>query len=173
MDKKDFLEKTYAELSDNIKFSEAKNAAMVTLNTALIAASVTMVFNSEIAIIWQILIAFFAICLIIPLSISLYSFIAKMDHDNDSEKFMYFSRIYKEYYKKNTPDLYYDNLTQIFDNDSCFAEKQLAKQIVDFSGVAYKKFQAFNIAVKIEIGIFVTSSFFALIVAICKLKGVL
>lgn len=172
MDRKDFLEKAYTELNDNIKFSEAKNAAIITLNTALVGASCAIVFNSDIAIIWRTFIVFLAIGLMIPLGISLYSFIAKMHHQNDTDniKFMYFSSIYKTYYNKEDKS-YYQDLKDKFKDD--FAEKQLSKQIVDLSAVAYKKFMAFNIAVIIEICIFVFCSIFALIIAICKLKGIL
>ena len=173
MDKKDFLEKTYTELNDNIKFSEAKNAALITLNTALIGASSALVFNSDIAIIWRVLIVFLAVSLMIPLGISLYSFIAKMHHKDDpddNKKFMYFSSIYKMYYNKKDKS-YYGDLKEDFKEE--FAEEQLSKQIVDLSAVAYKKFKTFNIAVIIEIGIFVLCSVFAFVIAICKLNGVL
>lgn len=177
----EFLEKTYSELNENIKFSEAKNAVLITLNTAVIGASSALVFNSDIAIIWRVLIVFFAIGLMVPLSISLYSFIAKMHHKNDNaedKKFMYFSSIYKTYYKQDEQNKnnkqnksYYDALKENCKDD--FVEKQLSKQIVDLSAVAYKKFKAFNIAVIIEICIFMICSIFAFIIAICKLIGVL
>lgn len=173
MDRKNFLEKAYTELNDNIKFSEAKNAALITLNTALVGASCAIVFNSDISILWRIFIIFLAISLMIPLGISLYSFVAKMHHKTDTDdnvKFMYFSSIYKMYYNKEDKS-YYQDLKDEFDDD--FAEKQLSKQIVDLSAVAYKKFKAFNIAVIIEISIFMICSVFAFIMAICKLNGVL
>ena len=60
---KDFLEKVYNEINDNIKFSEAKNAALLTLNSALISASAGKVFDQNIAFYWRVLIALLLISL--------------------------------------------------------------------------------------------------------------
>ncbi len=47
MNIKDFLEKAYSEVNDNIKFSEAKNAALIALNSALIAWGGSIIFDSD------------------------------------------------------------------------------------------------------------------------------
>lgn len=80
---KKFLEKAYIELDNNIKFSEAKNAALVTLNSALISACSSKVFDADIAFLWRVLIALVTLSLIIPLSLSIASFIAATGSDKD------------------------------------------------------------------------------------------
>ena len=171
MNKKDFLNKTYAEINDNIRFSEAKNAALITLNSALIAAAASKAFDYNIALNWRILIILLVICLMIPLIIALYSFKAKMYHEKkEQDKFMYFSYIYKHYYKISTAN-YIDDINNNFKDE--FPEEQLSKQIVDLSSVAYRKFKLFNIAIIIEISIFSIGLITALVLAICKIAGVI
>lgn len=171
MNKKEFLEKTYSEINENIKFSEAKNAALITLNSALIAVAASKVFDYNISLVWRVLIIVLVICLIIPLIIAIYSFKAKMNHkNNDKNKFMYFSYIYNHYYKDSKND-YYQDIGNEFKDE--FVEKQLSKQIVDLSSVAYRKFKLFNIAITIEIFIFIIGTFLSLVLAICKIVGVL
>lgn len=172
MDKKEFLIKTYEEINDNIKFSEAKNAALITLNSALIAASASKAFDGGIALNWRIMIILLMVCLLIPLIIALFSFKATVKHKtSDKDRFMYFSYIYKKYYKSNPNEDYYNHLKNVFDNS--FAEEQLCGQIVDLSSVAERKFKLFNVAVIIEIIIFSLGFIIALALVLCKTTGVI
>lgn len=171
--KKEFLEKVYTEINDNIKFSEAKNAALVTLNSALISAASTKAFDYKIAIQWRILIVFLIISLLIPLILALVSFKAKMHHNcfiknDDEQKFMFFSYIKKNFYKSENS--YIAEINKNFKDE--FTENQLAKQIVDLSYVANKKFLLFNIALFIEILIFVLGAILTLSVIYCKLNNI-
>ncbi len=171
----EFLTRTYAELNDNIKFSEAKNAALVTLNSALISACSSKVFDTDIAFLWRVLIALVTLSLIIPLSLSITSFIAATDSDKgitnkivncykkhneiskDNNKYMFYSYISVNYSKEPTEYLKDVNIN-VFNNANNVDEDkenyQLASQITDLSDVAYRKFILFNIAVQIECAIF-------------------
>ena len=182
---KELLEKTYSELNNNIKFSEAKNAALITLNSALITAGASKVFDSEILINWRIGIAIGTLLLIIPMLLSLFSFRAttnsekcivkkiydfldsKNEIEKEPKKCMYYAYIAKHY--KDNPafyleDVYHKENTE----DYSFLENQMARQIVDLSGVAYHKFILFNIAVKIECVVFSLGGLVALASVICK-----
>lgn len=168
---KKFLEKVYTELNDNIKFSEAKNAALVTLNSALISACSSKVFDVNIAFLWRVLIALLMLSLIIPLSLSISSFIAATgsnkgltnkivncykkhyEINEDKNQYMFYSYISCNYSQKASKYLQKIN-ENVFNGtnniDENSEEYQLASQIVDLSDVAYRKFVLFNIAVKIE-----------------------
>ena len=181
-----FLEKAYSELNENIKFSEAKNAALITLNSALIAACSSKVFDSNILVYWRVAIVVFTVLLIIPLVVSLFSFRATTDSEkcvvkriydfldkkniikDTPKKYVYFAFISKYY--KNNPDGY---LMDVFSKDDIeefnVFEQQMARQIVDLSGVAFRKFILFNIAIKIECTIFLLGGLSALIISIIKL----
>ncbi len=171
----EFLTKTYSELNDNIKFSEAKNAALVTLNSALISACSSKVFDADIAFLWRVLIALVTLSLIIPLSLSISSFIAatgsdkgitnriincyKKHHmiDEEKNKYMFYSYISCNY-SKNAIEYLQKINENVFNKTNNMDEKskeyQLASQIMDLSDVAYRKFALFNIAVILECTIF-------------------
>lgn len=166
-----FLEKTYNEINENIKFLEAKNAALITLNSALIALCGDVVFDSTILFFYRALIAFFLLLLVIPLGCSIFSFRAItgserkfltriytfLDSKNrifsSTNRYMYFAFIHKNFSKN--PVEYWENIAQ---NEKITGENmlsyQLANQIVDLSRVAYRKSVLFNIAIKIEFIIF-------------------
>lgn len=176
----EFLKKTYSEVNDNIKFSEAKNAALITLNSALIATSMGKIFDSTIVIFWRYLLVGFILLLIIPLSLSLFSFRAitgsekcitkkvyeVLDKHNHikklPEKYMYYSYIHKYYDKK--PEQYLEDIAPKQEYNLFI--KQLASQIVDLSGVAYRKFILFNLAIKIECSILSLAGILSLIIII-------
>lgn len=121
MELKEFLEKTYEEINENIKFSEAKNAALITLNSALISASATKVFDKDITFCWRALIAFITLSLLLPLLISIFSFRANTGFEkglvakiysfiseknitpSEPKKLMYFSYI-NSHYKDDKTD---------------------------------------------------------------------
>lgn len=172
----DFLDKTYIEISDNIKFLEAKNAALITLNSALIALGSDTIFDSTICFFYRALIAFFLVLLVIPLGCSIFSFRAMtgsegkvirgiyklLDSQNKislaTKRYMYFAFVHKFF--SSNPMEYWKS---ILPNEEPIGQKvfsyQMANQIVDLSGVAYRKSILFNIAIKIEIIIFGTCSF--------------
>lgn len=187
----DFLNKTYTEINDNIKFSEAKNAALITLNSALISACSSKVFDTDIAFLWRVLIALITLLLIVPLSLSVFSFVAKTDSEDcmtrkinkriknhnkissSPKKYMFYSFI-SGHYSEN-PDQYLKDInTDVFGNNNYRVKEEtveyhLARQIVNLSDVAYRKFALFNIAVKIECIIFSAGGVGALAIVICKL----
>lgn len=181
-----FLEKAYSELNENIKFSEAKNAALITLNSALIAACSSKVFDANILIYWRVAIVVFTVLLIIPLVISLFSFrattnsekcVVKKIYDflnnkniieSTPEKYMYFAFIAKHYNDK-PEDYLKDVFSKSSINEFDVFEQQMARQIVDLSGVAFRKFILFNIAIRIECTIFLLGGLSALIISIIKL----
>lgn len=180
---KDFFTKTYAEINDNIKFSEAKNAALITLNSALISACSSKVFDADIAFLWRVLIALVTLSLIIPLSLSISSFIAstgsnkgitnimvncyKKRHNiaESENKYMFYAYVSCNY-SKEAINYLQKIYTNVFKSNDNVEEKsdayQLASQIVDLSDVAYRKFALFNIAVMIECTIFSVGGIIAL-----------
>ena len=124
---------------------------------------------------WRVLIALVTLSLIIPLSLSITSFIAATDSDKgitnkivncykkhneiskDNNKYMFYSYISVNYSKEPTEYLKDVNIN-VFNNANNVDEDkenyQLASQITDLSDVAYRKFILFNIAVQIECAIF-------------------
>ena len=184
MELDEFLEKVYEEVNDNIKFLEAKNAALITLNSALIALGGNIVFDSGIFFTYRIIIASFVLLLILPLICSIISFrsttnseagiIKKLFSLLESQnkilvtpaKYMYYAYIHKFY---STPEAYLNDLhtTDIDDNEKPFL-LQFSQQIIDLAGVAYRKSILFNIAVKIECIIFSLGSILALTILLVK-----
>lgn len=182
---KDFLEKAYTEVNDNIKFAETKNAALITLNSALIAAGIDKVFDTEISCVWRVLIAAVVFALLIPLIISLCSFIADKGKkegikysfftglkdktpfkDSDDPKLMFYSYIACKCRDKET----YLEKCEIRPTDDDYGLKvQLASQIVDLSSVAFSKFSLFNIAVIIESFIFAIGGLASIAIAVLNL----
>lgn len=183
------LEKTYDELNDNIKFSEAKNAALITLNSALIAAGIGLVFESKVAFQWKTIVLLAILFLCIPLVISVYSFRAETGKiseeeresfnstDNDTwlerhhiissepKKLMFYSYISKYY--KNNPIKYLEEVSD--SGNTNIYHYQLASQIVDLANVAYRKFALFNLAIKIECTGIILGSIITLIIVLVKI----
>lgn len=181
MDK--YLQRTYSEINDNIKFSEAKNAALITLNSALIGVSVDKVFDYQIALHWRVVVLFASVVLLIPLIISLYSFRAATGSERGitklinkiiestnnipiaPKKLMYYSYIIKNY--KEDPIGY---LKAVNEKDTyTIDEIQYATQIVNLSGVAYRKFILFNFAIKIESMSFVFGVLSGIVILVLKI----
>lgn len=184
MELDDFLEKAYAEVSDNVKFSEAKNAALITLNSALIAWGGSVVFDSSISFKHRVLVSLFVLMLIIPLICSIISFSAttgspksipqkfnnylKTHNDTpiDPPKNMFYAYIHKYYASSET---YLDavRIAEVTTEEKPFL-LQISQQIIDLAEVAYKKFVLFNIAVKIECLIFSLGGISVLIILCTK-----
>lgn len=177
-----FLEKAYAEVSDNVKFSEAKNAALITLNSALISWGGSIVFESNIRFVYKIIIALFVFMLFIPLICSVVSFKATISSENwivkklyshldnynsiseKPEKLLYYAYIHKYY--NNNPQKYVNDvyMTEVSGIEETIVT-QLATQIIDLASIAYKKFTLFNIGLKMECFIFLLG-FFSLLVTL-------
>lgn len=178
-----FLEKAYSEVNDNIKFSEAKNAALITLNSALIAVAAEKIFDNNILFWWRVLIALIVIFLLVPTILSMFSFrattgseklITKKIYDflsnsnnieDSPKKLMFYAYITKFY--KDKPEEY---LKDVFGNNADLNtyNKQMASQIIDLSSVAYRKFLLFNFAIKFECFFFLTGGVVSLIIIIIK-----
>jgi len=180
-----FLQKAYTEINSNISFGEAKNAALITLNSVLFVGLLTKAFNDKIVLTYGCLIAFISVALLIPMIISLLSFRAKLGDDKGIKKilvdkmakklyekhkgstanYLFYRWIYLEYvYEKrinktqtyiNTIRNKFPNSTETVDEYVAFEEEQLALQIKDLSAVAFGKFALFNTAISVEIWIFV------------------
>lgn len=178
---KEFLEKAYAEVNDNIKFAEAKNAALITLNSALIAVGIDKVFDTEISCAWRILIAVLIFALFIPLIIAVFSFIAdkgkkegfkyklcnswksKINFDDSNPKLMFYSYIASRCPNKEA----YLQKCGITDNN--LFVQQLANQIVDLSNVAFFKFSLFNVSVGVESIVFAIGGLASIALAVLNL----
>jgi len=188
---KKLLEKTYSEIGSNIAFAEAKNGALITLNTAIIALSSGLVFTGGISLHYRWLFAIFAVLMILPLTISLFSFSAALGDEwtiikrinkaveknrsiNDSPlnyppKYMSFEYIH---FNLTTPEKYLEaigsNIDSVLPNSLKY---QLAIQIIALSRVAYRKFALFNLAIKLELIILIASILVSVVVLMLKLFG--
>jgi len=191
----DFLKAAYAEMNENIKFGEAKSAALITLNSALFAGMISLVFSDKISHTCdRFLIAVLAVCLLIPNMLALLSFKAakmgkkskktgkdgfvrgrivrwtanrlKKDHEPNKPNYMFYKWIYLQYIHGNPTSTYlkdickanvgkvgFDERTYLAEPD--FYQKQLAKQIPALAEVAFGKFSLFNMAIQIEIWLFI------------------
>lgn len=166
-----FLEKVYSEITENIKFSEAKNAALITFNSTLIGLGGNMIFDRTILSCYRVFISFFLLTLGVPLVCAIFSFRATtgserklacmiydfLDKQNkisaEPKKYMYFAYIYK--YFANDSSTYLQNILSLTDQDQQSPLlQQIAIQIIDLSRIAYQKFTIFNFAMKIEFAIF-------------------
>jgi len=179
-----FLEKSYNEVQDNIKFSEAKNAALITLNSALITLGSGAMLNSEVSLFYRTVISIFVLLLVVPLICSIFSFRAStgsegkmlecfyrfLDSKNQipeaPKKYLYYAFIHK--YFNDNPVKYLEEVSPGEYIDEKSLSYQMARQIVDFSEVAWRKFILFNIAIKIEITIFFGCSIVVLAILITK-----
>lgn len=165
----EFLKSVVSEISEEIKFAEAKNATLITLNSALIVATSAKAVDTNLSIKWKILLIGLVVCLLVPLIITIFSFKAKTKKGHiTNDNFMYFYDINKNFNINGTA--YYNTILSIFTED--FYLEQLSKQIVDLSFVAHRKFKCFNIAIFIEILVFAICAIFALLYIILKFIGI-
>lgn len=183
------LEKAYKEINDNIKFAEAKNGALITLNSAIIALGSGFVFAQGVNLCYRWLFATFAVSLLFPLVLSILSFRAAIGTErrivkwinekvkNESNKvenigtpkLLYFAYIYSQ---TPTPREYLEAIGGIpSDIPDTSIEYQLASQVVDLSAVAFRKFVLFNVAIKVELLIFVVAMLVAVITLVARLLG--
>lgn len=168
----DFISDVLSEIRENIKFLEAKNAAIITLNSALIAWGGSIVFDSEIVRKYRILVSIFVVLLFLPLIVSLYSFmpfsiisgrktrsfLCRLSKDSvppaDPHKTMYYAYICCNY--GSDINKYYNDIMDTNDDSSpSVREQQRILQVFDLAEVAYKKSLLFNASAKSESFIFV------------------
>lgn len=166
-----FLGKVYSEIAENIKFSEAKNAVLITFNSTLIVLGGNIIFDSTILSRYRVFVSFFMLALGVPLGCAIFSFHAMtgserklvskiynfLDKQNrippEPKKYMYFAYIHK--YFANDSSTYLQNILPISEQgQQNFLLHQLVIQIIDLSRIAYQKFTIFNIAMKAEFAIF-------------------
>lgn len=167
-----FLEKVYNELTENIKSSETKNAILITLDSTLIVLGGNIIFNNSILSCYRVLFSIFVLALGIPLMCAVFSYRAMtgsekklvkkiymlLDRQNhipyEPKKYMYFAYIHR--YFADNPIEYLQNVMPSAEQgkgEHSLLLYQMAIQIVDFSGIAYRKFILFNIAIKMEFAI--------------------
>lgn len=168
----EFISDVLSEVRENIKFLEAKNAAIITLNSALIAWGGSIVFDSEIVRKYRILVSVFVVLLFLPLIVSLYSFmpfssisgtrtrrfLCGLSKDSVPlavpQKTMYYAYIYCHY--GSDINKYYNDIKDTNDDSSpAVREQQRIQQVFDLAEVAYKKSLLFNASAKCESLIFV------------------
>lgn len=166
MNKETFLEKVIAEINSSIKFVEAKNAALITLNSALIAWGAGIVFDIENIRFHRIIVAFSVLALSIPMIVAIISFCPVIKGNNEKVKaqaqkklalsspkrLMYYAYIAANY--ANDVDSYLTELKDMDSSKNNTAETALGHQAVDLAIVAFRKSRFFNIAVLIESIIF-------------------
>lgn len=181
------LEKAYTEISENIKFLEAKNAALVTLDSALLAILGTLIFNQDVLFFYRWLIALFAIYLLGPLTLALVSFrtkdflgkvekkgvlqkrINKSGIAKTPSKLLYYAYIFKYY--ANAPAELLADISNQKGVEATQVEHQLASQVVDLSAVAYRKAELFNIAITWQCIGFIVGGLVAFCIVLYKVIG--
>ncbi len=98
----------------------------------------------------------------------LYTYLNSMNKiDSNPKKYLYYAYIHKHY--NNNPKKYLNDVctTEIDQNKKPYYE-QMARQIVDLAGVAYRKFILFNIGIKSELIIFLLGSLTVTVFLIIK-----
>lgn len=170
---REFLEKTYGEIADNIKFIEAKNTALITLNSALLVLLGDAIFDDGASGVYRIMLSLLMVVLCAAIGCAIFSFCAAsgskqrlvgrlyawMDRKNSlasgRKKLMYYAYIHKFF--PDDPEGYWRSVTRDLPQGEEAPDPllmQLAGQIVDLSGVAYRKAVLFNTALQIELGCF-------------------
>lgn len=168
----DILKDTLSKVNDWIKFAEAKNAANVAFCSATIFALTRVVTSKESINIYIMYYIFFVLlCLILSLSISLFSFIPKLripwlyiGKRNDQDNLLFFGHACK-YTAKSYLEKLYDGKDQ--SNENKKLETLYSGQIVVNSKVAYIKFKQFDLAIYFTM-IAILSPIGILVVAILK-----
>ena len=155
------LQKLESKLTDLVKFAEAKNAALITFNSACIFVLFDFfrdlnpgAIKTCFAILIIVLIISVLLCLFSLLS-SIWIFcrldkrlLKKVGDVEDSDNLLYFRDIVK--YK---PREYLKEIERIYGMDQSKEESKLrlllSTQIVEISIIAYKKYRIFNVAAAI------------------------
>lgn len=157
------LEKVLKLVIDWIKFAEAKNAALLTLNSAAMFAGYRIVFQikRELSTIESSCLLFLAILLLISAVICLMSFFARI-------KTRY---LYSIPAKSKSPNLYFFGDIASFSSKDYVAalaktineneiakelDMMLADQVIANSRIAARKFRLFNIALWFSLSAFLT-----------------
>lgn len=170
---KDFLDRIYKEVSENIKFIEAKNGTLIALNSALIAISANKIFDDKLSTQYRTLLFFIIIELLLVMFISFCSLLAQNNSFSSKSKiylkllkkannikksenrfmfYAYISKFYRDNFGKPKVRSYLTDMD--FDiNEGKGNEKTIiyiVSQIIDLSDIAYYKSCLFNISVIIE-----------------------
>ena len=148
----DTLKDTLSKVNDWVKFAEAKNAANVAFCSATIFALTRIITSKELINSYvTYYIGFVILCLILSLSISLFSFIPKLrvpwlhiGSQHDVDNLLYFGHACK-YTATDYLEKLYDGENKGRKNNRL--EFLYANQIVVNSKVAYIKFKQFDLAI--------------------------
>ena len=151
----------------------------------MIALCGDIVFDGTVLFFYRALIAFLLLLLVISLVCSLFSFRAMIGSEgkllngiysfldsrnnisSQATKYMYYPFIHKSF--STNPAEYWKSIAPNKKSaDEKVLSSQVANQIVDLSGVAYRKSALFNIAIKLEFIIFGTCDIGAFIILIIK-----
>lgn len=180
MNSKDFLEMVYSELNNNVKFAEAKNTAIITLNSALIALSAAAIFDKDISKSYVAVMSIVLFFLLFPVICSLISFRATtyeirrpydklfelLDNKNKilqtPQRVTYYAYIKKFY--KNDPGIYLAAVGE----EPTRLNMYMARQILDLASICYRKFSLFNVAVFLELIVFYFARILLMINAFCQ-----
>lgn len=160
MNRTEFLKYICDSINSDLKFAETKNTFLTTFNLAMVGTVISFVFDSDknfgsdavrncfIAFLIVILIStFLAIFSFLPLN-SFWK-ILKPKIKGEENFFFYYSNFSKH---KNDYDTFAKTVVQNIDKcDLSDTERQLTKQILDLSRVAYTKYSVFSIALTIEL----------------------
>ncbi|EOC99334.1 hypothetical protein [Caldisalinibacter kiritimatiensis] len=157
----DKLNSVYNDIYNWLIFAEAKNAALLTLNSSLLFFSFKFI-NTKVSCIPVLLIYLFIILILISSIICLITFIAKL-YQNDFIEKCIINKLGTPslednilYYKdiaKYSIDNYYNtffkkyNVNNNLNTNEITYLKDLINQIIIISKITYKKYFLFNIAI--------------------------
>ena len=148
----------FENVNNWLKFAEAKNGAIIALNSALIFGLFQICQGIKTDNIILIVYVYSAlISLFISIVIAILSFVPKLSHQytsfgkpKDSDNLLYFSNIAK-YSEKE----YADKLSSLTNEITDF-DKQYISQIATNSKITYVKYKQFELAVWFNISAFLT-----------------
>lgn len=159
MERVDFLKYVYESINSDVKFAETKSTFLTTFNLAIIGASISFLFGdndvirSSDARVWFVC---FVVVILISTFIALLSFLPlssvwkcfRPKYDGNANFLFYYYNFSK--YRNNFQVFCKDVIQELGGNELSNVEKQLAKQILDLSRIAYTKHKVFTIALLIE-----------------------
>ncbi len=148
----------FENVNNWLKFAEAKNGAIIALNSALIFGLFQVCQDIKIGNIILIMYVYSAhISLFISIIIAILSFVPKLSYQytsfskpKDSDNLLYFGDIAKYSEKEYT-----DKLSSMADEITDF-DKQYISQITTNSKITYVKYKQFELAVWFNISAFLT-----------------
>ena len=160
------LNSVLADITDWLKFAEAKNALLITFNGAFLTFLVEKIFNySNTNVLFNIVLIVLVLLNILSLFTCLISFTPKtfrigiidwlisktLKEKEENDNILFYKDIAKysteEYYKRFQLKVMNDNETEKYDNERKCMDFFLTKQIVTLSKIAYEKYFLFNLAI--------------------------